>query len=396
MSSESGYQSENRPVAVQGQARSANGWLILILLIVFGVLVFRMAGGLPSPLHDPKAEPHEVVPRDDLPTGEQTQISLFRDASPSVVYITTLKIERNRFSRNLMEIPQGTGSGFVWDDTGNIVTNFHVIREAEVARVTLADNSTYDAVIVGVAPDKDLAVLKIDAPAERLKPLRVGTSADLQVGQNVLAIGSPFQLDQTLTTGVISGLGREIQSVTRRPIQGVIQTDAAINPGNSGGPQLDSAGRLIGINTAIYSPSGAYAGIGFAVPVDTVNRIVPQLIRHGKVERPGMGIEPFDGSVVQRLLYLEILSETGVLVKNVSPDSAAERSGMLPTRTIQTDKGPEDQLGDLIVSIEGKTIASNNDLHKALDGRKVGDEISIDVIRNGKKVNLSLTLQELK
>ena len=161
-------------------SRSVNGWLILILLMVFAVLVYRMAGGLPSPLHDPKAEPHEVVPRDDLPSAEQAQISLFRDASPSVVYITTLTIERKRFSRNLMEIPQGTGSGFVWDDTGNIVTNFHVIQEAQVARVTLADNSTYAAVIVGVAPDKDLAVLKIDAPADRLKPLRIGTSANLQ------------------------------------------------------------------------------------------------------------------------------------------------------------------------------------------------------------------------
>ena len=212
----------------------------------------------------------------------------------------------------------------------------------------------------------------------------------------MLAIGSPFQLDQTLTTGVISGLGREIQSVTRRPIQGVIQTDAAINPGNSGGPLLDSVGRLIGINTAIYSPSGAYAGIGFAVPVDTVNQIVPQLIRYGKVARPGMGIEPFDGSVVQQLQLRGALKDSGVLVKHVTPNSAAEKAGMLPTRMSQTEKGPELLLGDLIVTIAGKTIAGNNDLFKALDGRKVGDEISLDVIRNGKKVTLSLTLQELK
>jgi S1-C subfamily serine protease len=395
MSSESGFESEKRPTVARGQSRSVNGWLILILLMVFGVLVYRMAGGLPSSLHDLDAEPRAVTPRGDLLSGEQTQIALYREASPSVVYITTMTVEQYGLSRTL-EIPQGTGSGFVWDDTGNIVTNFHVIRDAEVARVTLADNSTYDAVIVGVAPDKDLAVLKIDAPAGRLKPLRLGTSANLQVGQNVLAIGSPFQLDQTLTTGVISGLGREIQSVTRRPIQGVIQTDAAINPGNSGGPLLDTAGRLIGINTAIYSPSGAYAGIGFAVPVDTVNQIVPQLIRYGKVERPGLGIEPFDSSVVQRLFILDELSEMGVLVKNVMPESAAERSGMLPTRRSQTDKGPEILLGDLIVAIEGKTIASNNDLFKALDGRKVGDVISIDVMRDGKKINLSLTLRELK
>ena len=395
MSNDSGFESESRPTVARSRSRSANGWLILILLTVFGVLVYRMAGGLPSQLHNPDAEPRAVTPRSDLPLGEQTQIALFRDASPSVVYITTLKIERYGFSRTL-EIPQGTGSGFVWDDTGNIVTNYHVIRDAEIARVTLADNSTYDAVIVGVAPDKDLAVLKIDAPKDRLKPLKIGTSANLQVGQNVLAIGSPFQLDQTLTTGVISGLGREIQSVTRRPIQGVIQTDAAINPGNSGGPLLDSAGRLIGINTAIYSPSGAYAGIGFAVPVDTVNQIVPQLIRYGKVERPGLGIEPFDGSFVQQLLLRNVLAETGVLVKHVTPNSAAERAGMLPTRMSQTDKGSELLLGDLIVAIEGETIAGNNDLFKTLDGRKVGDVISIDVIRDGKTVKLSLTLQELK
>jgi S1-C subfamily serine protease len=383
---------QNQPVTVRRGSSSTNGWLIVILLIVFAVLVFQMVGGMPSPLRNPNAQPRGVTPRADLTTFEQTQIQLFRDASPSVVYITTSTVGRVRFSRNLLEIPQGTGSGFIWDNDGNIVTNYHVIRNAEVARVTLVDNSTYDARLVGIAPDKDLAVLKIDAPADVLKPIVVGTSSNLQVGQNVLAIGSPFRLDQTLTTGVISGLGREIQSVTRRPIQGVIQTDAAINPGNSGGPLLDSAGRLIGVNTAIYSPSGTYAGIGFAVPVDTVNRIVPQLIRYGRVERPGLGIEPFDDGFVDLLRFRDVLFDKGVLVKHVRLDSAAEKAGMLPTR-IGSQR--EILLGDLIVAIDGQPIANNNDLFKSLDGRKVGDTISISVIRDEEKQKLSLTLQSL-
>lgn len=383
---------QNRPVSGRRGASSTNGWLIVILLMVFAVLVYRIVDGTPSALRNPKAQPRDVTPRADLTTSEKTQIQLFRDASPSVVYITTSTVVR--FSRNLFEIPQGTGSGFIWDDDGNIVTNYHVIQNAEVARVTLFDNSTYMARLVGKAPDKDLAVLKIDAPAGVLKPITVGTSSNLQVGQNVFAIGSPFRLDQTLTTGVISGLGREIQSATRRPrpIQGVIQTDAAINPGNSGGPLLDSAGRLIGVNTAIISPSGAYAGIGFAVPVDTVNRIVPQLIRYGRVERPGLGIEPFEDGIVDRLRLRGQLTEKGVLVYRVSPGSAAEKAGMLPTRA---GSQGEDLLGDLIVAIDGKPIANNNDLFKSLDGHKVGDTIAISIIRDTEKRELSLTLQSL-
>src|SRR2546430_729320 len=176
--------------------------------------------------------------------------------------------------------------GFGWDKNGDVITNFHVIQEADAAQVTLGDQSTWKARVVGAAPDKDLAVLRIDAPPDRLHPIPVGTSKDLQVGQSVFAIGNPFGLDQSLTKGIISALGREIESVTRRPIQNVIQTDAAVNPGNSGGPLLDSAARLIGVNTAIYSPSGANAGIGFAIPADEVNEVVPQLIRHGQIIRP--------------------------------------------------------------------------------------------------------------
>ena len=221
--------------------------------------------------------------------------------SPSVVYITTQSVVRDRFTMNVLEIPQGTGSGFIWDQQGHIVTNFHVIREANRAEVMLADKSTFQAELVGVAPDRDLAVLRIDAEPDRLRPIPLGTSSDLEVGQKVFAIGSPFGLDQTLTTGVISGLGRQIESIGGRTIEGVIQTDAAINPGNSGGPLLDSSGRLIGVNTAIFSPSGVYAGVGFAVPADIVNRIVPDLIRYGKVNRPGLGVQLAERSITAQL-----------------------------------------------------------------------------------------------
>src|SRR5204863_2188533 len=194
-------------------------------------------------------------------------INLFRQASPAVVNITAIGVERDLFTLNLYQIPQGTGSGFVWDTNGDIIINFHVIQNADAAQVTLADQSNWKARVVGVAPDKDLAVLRIDAPGNRLRPIPIGTSKDLQVGQKVFAIGDPFGLDQTLTTGIVSALGRVIPSVTGHLIEDVIQTDAAINPGNSGGPLLDSWRRLIGVNAAIYSPSGAYAGIGFAIPV---------------------------------------------------------------------------------------------------------------------------------
>ena len=205
-----------------------------------------------------------------ISTTEQATIKLFEEAAPSVVYITTTTVQQDYWSRNVYEIPAGTGSGFIWDDKGHIVTNFHVIQNAYKAKVTLSDQTTYDAEIVGKEPIKDLAVLRI-VPKGTLKPIPIGSSHDLKVGQSVFAIGNPFGFDQTLTTGIISALGREIESVARVPIRDVIQTDAAINPGNSGGPLLDISGRLIGVNTAIYSPSGAYAGIGFSIPVDAVN-----------------------------------------------------------------------------------------------------------------------------
>jgi S1-C subfamily serine protease len=262
-----------------------------------------------------------------------------------------------------------------------------VIYEAQNVQVTLSDRSVFKAEVVGVAPDKDLAVIRIKAPREKLPPISIGTSSDLKVGQSVYAIGNPFGLDQTLTTGIISALGREIESLTRRPIQGVIQTDAAINPGNSGGPLLDSVGRSIGVNTAIYSPSGAYAGVGFAVPIDTINRIVPQLIAFGKVIQPGLGVQVVEDSVAKQVGIKE-----GVLILDVDRRGAAARAGIMPTRY---DSEGNVVLGDIIVAIEGQDIKTSDDLYKALERYNVGDEVRVEVIRGGRKQTITVRLQEV-
>jgi S1-C subfamily serine protease len=335
-------------------------------------------------LNDPRATSRAVAPRGELAPGEKSTVALFRQASPSVVHITAIAVQRDLFTLNLYQIPEGTGSGFIWDNSGNIITNFHVIQNADAAQVTLGDQTTWKARRVGIAPDKDLAVLHIDAPANRLQPIPVGTSKDLMVGQSVFAIGNPFGLDQSLTTGVISALGREIESVTRRPIQGVIQTDAAINPGNSGGPLLDSAGRLIGVNTAIYSPTGASAGIGFAIPVDTVNRIVPELIRYGKVIRPGIGIQIAEDQIADRL------GVKGVLVVDVVPGSAAAKAGIQPTRREGSGRV---HLGDVITAIDGKKVESANELFILLENYKVGDIVNVVLLREGKPFQTKVALE---
>ncbi len=361
------------------------GLLSVACLLV--VLFARQTWLGSASLNDPRAAPRTVTARGELFSDERSTINLFRQASPSVVNITTIGVERDLFTLNLYQIPQGTGSGFVWDINGDIITNFHVIQNADSAQVTLADQSNWKARVVGVAPDKDLAVLRIDAPANRLRPIPIGTSKDLQVGQSVYAIGNPFGLDQTLTTGVISALNREIESVTRRPIQGVIQSDAAINPGNSGGPLLDSAGRLIGVNTAIYSPSGASAGIGFAIPVDTVNRIVPELIRSGKIIRPGLGIQIADDQIAQRL------GVAGILVVDVARGSAAAKAGIQPTRR---DAEGRLRLGDIITALDGKKVESPNDLYLLLEKYKIGDAVNISILRNGKTVETKVALEAVQ
>jgi S1-C subfamily serine protease len=357
-----------------------------MLIAISPVVVFfvKQAWVGSASLNDPRAMPRAVAPRSDLSPGEKSTIGLFRQASPSVVHITAITVQRDLFTLNLLQIPEGTGSGVVWDTNGNVITNFHVIQNADAAQVTLADQSNWKARVVGVAPDKDIAVLRIDAPANRLRAIPIGTSSDLQVGQSVYAIGNPFGLDQTLTTGVISALGREIESVTRRPIQGVIQTDAAINPGNSGGPLLDSAGRLIGVNAAIYSPSGASAGIGFAIPVDTVNRIVPELIRYGRVTRPGLGVQVAEDQIAQQL------GVKGVLVVDVVAGSAAAKAGIRPTRREASGRV---RLGDVVIALDGTKVNSPNDLFLLLEKYKVGDSVNISLLRDGKTVQTRVTLE---
>ena len=359
-------------------------WFVLTLIVG---LAWIVGNRLRNGLQDTNVAPRTVTPRGDLAADERATIELFRQASPSVVYITSLARRRDIFSLNLFEIPQGTGSGFVWDQNGHIITNFHVIQGASGARVTLADQSGWDAKLVGAAPDQDLAVLYINAPKQQLAPMTIGTSSDLQVGQKVFAIGNPFGLDQTLTTGIISALGREINAVTDRTISGVIQTDAAINPGNSGGPLLDSAGRLIGVNTAIYSPSGLSAGIGFAVPVDTVNRVVPQLIRHGRIIRPGLGVRIADDATARRF------GLQGVLIMQIEKGSAAEAAGLQGTTR---DAEGRLLLGDVIVGINADPITTSHDLMNILEKYTVGTTVTLAVLRLGARLTVPVTLQPLR
>jgi S1-C subfamily serine protease len=288
---------------------------------------------------------------------------------------------------NVHEIPQGTGTGFLWDDDGHVVTNFHVILESTRLEVTLGGQTEpMTAEVVGFSPQHDLAVLRItDAPRRMLATLPLGDSAELQVGQKVYAIGNPFGLDQTLTTGIISGLGREIRSPSGHRIQEVIQTDAAINPGNSGGPLLDSSGRLIGVNTAIVSPSGAYAGIGFAVPVDIVKRVVPELIRRGRVSRPGLGITLLAES------YNRAYRFEGVGVRAVEPGGAADEAGL---RSVQQFRDGH-LLVDVIVGLDDKPIRRAEDLYDALDGHEVGDEVTLHVRRGNEVERVQVRLQAI-
>lgn len=322
----------------------------------------------------------------DLLEDERNTIGIFEKTAPSVVFITTKVIRRDFFSMDVFEIPQGTGSGFVWDKKGHIVTNFHVVQGANIVNVTFSDHSTYQAEIVGAEPSKDLAVIKVDAPARILQPVPVGSSANLRVGQKVMAIGNPFGLDQTLTVGVVSALGREITSVSNRKIRNVIQTDAAINPGNSGGPLIDSQGYLIGVNTAIVAPSGANVGIGFAVPVDIVKRIVPQLVEHGKVIRPGLGISVVEDSIARRL------GIKGVIILNVSSGSNAEKAGM---KGISRTQRGEFILGDIIVAVKGVEVENFDGLAYALEQCKVGEVVSVEYLRDGKRQRTQVRLQQI-
>jgi S1-C subfamily serine protease len=367
---------------------TVNAWLVIVLLVAVAAVLVRNTGAWRWIGQSYSTQPRLVQPRGDLAADEQSTIELFKQASSSVVHVTSLAERVDGLTLDSLQIPEGTGSGFVWDDAGHVVTNYHVIASGNAAMVTLADNTSLAARLVGVEPDKDIAVLKVDAPPGKLRPIPLGTSADLQVGQKVFAIGNPFGLDQTLTTGIISGLGREIPSDRqgRRTIEGVIQTDAAVNPGNSGGPLLDSAGRLIGANTAIVSPSGAYAGVGFAVPVDTINEIVPLLIRDGRIERAGLGVSLLTD---EQALRLGVTS--GAVVLKVNETGAAAAAGIRPMF--------RDRRGSLrfevVLAIDGREIHRRDDVAKALDGRKVGEKVAVTLLRDGKQETVSITLQSL-
>lgn len=329
-----------------------------------------------------EAAERTVMARGDLAADEKTTIELFEKSRASVVYITTAQLVRDVWTRNVFSVPRGTGSGFIWDDAGHVVTNFHVIQGASEATVKLADGRDNQAALVGTSPAHDIAVLKIGVGFKRPPAVPVGTSADLKVGQKVFAIGNPFGLDWTLTTGIVSALDRSLPGEAGGPaIDHLIQTDAAINPGNSGGPLLDSAGRLIGINTAIYSPSGASAGIGFAVPVDTVMRVVPQLIKTGKYIRPALGIE-VDEQINARLQALT--GSKGVFVLRVTPGSAAHRAGLVGVEVTAGGIVP----GDRVISIDDVTT-----LQARLDDKNVGDVVVLLVERAGKTREMLVELQ---
>lgn len=328
-----------------------------------------------------------VTARGDLAADERATIELFEKSRDSVVFISTARLVQDIWTRNVFAIPRGTGSGFIWDDAGHVVTNFHVIEGASEATIKLADGRDYKAALVGVSPAHDIAVLRIGVGFKRPPPVPIGTSHDLKVGQKVFAIGNPFGLDWTLTTGIVSALDRSLPSENGPVIQHLIQTDAAINPGNSGGPLLDSAGRLIGINTAIYSPSGASVGIGFAVPVDTLMRVVPQIIAQGKYIRPTLGIE-VDERLNERITVM--LDIEGVVVFRVKPGSAADQAG-LKGATLTPDGGIIPK--DVIVAVQGKRVDSVSKLLAMIDDFSVGDTVQLTVVRDGKTREVDVVLQ---
>ena len=380
------------PPSLAAPRRTNWGRLLPLLLgLLLGFLLYRQLFGPGSPAKTPRA----VTPRGDLASDEKSTIELFQKSSPSVVFITTLRLQLDRFSPNgVAEQPEGTGSGFIWDDAGHIVTNFHVIESLKyndrVAQVTLYDHKTYDAEVVGASSKYDLALLKIPVePGVSLRPIPVGTSTDLQVGQKVFAIGDPFGLDQTLTTGIVSALGRTIMSIGNRPLENVIQTDAAINPGNSGGPLLDSAGRLIGINTAIYSPSGANSGVGFAVPVDTVES---HHSAAGSVRQsdPPVSRRNFSDPLSQRVR--EQTGIPGALTISVDPGSPAAKAGLRGLRRIASGIS----LGDIVQEIDGRTVSFSDDIDATLEKHEAGDTVSLKIVRDGKTQNLAIKLDPPK
>ena len=369
------------------QDRFLNRLLWVTLAIMLVMLLDRFLPVFEAMFAPSGAPQRLVTARGDLAADEKATIELFEKSKDSVVFISTRQQVMDMWTRNVHSVPRGTGSGFIWDEAGHVVTNFHVVQGASEAWVKLSDGRDYRAGLVGVSPQHDIAVLKIGVGFKRPQPVPVGTSGDLKVGQKVFAIGNPFGLDWTLTSGIVSALDRSLDGENNNVIEHLIQTDAAINPGNSGGPLLDSAGRLIGINTAIYSPSGASAGIGFAVPVDTVMRVVPQIIRNGKYISPSLGID-VDERLNQRLSAL--LGVQGVIILRVAPGSAAEAAGL---RSAVIYRDGRITPGDVIVAVAGKSVDSVGKLQARLDDFKIGDRVKLTVLRESKKIEIDVLLQ---
>jgi S1-C subfamily serine protease len=370
---------------------------VALALLILGVLALAVGWRLLTTrgpgdgVHRPDAAPRPVSARGELAADEQATIEIFEKTAPAVVHVTGPTIRVRHFLYGVFDIPPGTGSGVIWDENGYVVTNFHVVEEIVKFNaqpiVRLIDGTVWEAVVVGVEEDVDLAVLKIDAPRSKLLPIPVGSSHDLKVGQKVFAIGNPFGFDHTLTTGVVSALGRTLRSPEGTVLQDLIQTDAAINPGNSGGPLLDSAGRMIGINTAIVSPSGAYAGIGFAIPIDTVNRVVPELIRTGRRVRPALGIRVLPQRIAQRLGV-----QRGVVIEEVVQGSAAERAGLRGT-VVRADGTIA--LGDIILEVNRQPINSVEELRSVLANYSPGDTVELTILRGDERLTVQVTLQSM-
>ena len=343
----------------------------------------------PTPAPEPAPGPVPGPPAPIVPLSpnaktedERNSISVFDAVAPSTVFVTNKRVVVDPFGRSVEEVPTGTGSGFLWDNRGHVVTNHHVVRGAQALSVTLYDHRSFDARVVGTDPRKDIAVLELQDAPSNLRPIRVEKGLDLAVGQKALAIGNPFGLDQTLTTGIVSALGRSVPGlgVTMRDM---VQTDAAITPGNSGGPVLDSSGRLIGMNTSIFSRSGASAGIGFAVPVSSILRVVPQLIKGGKSEQIGIGVRIDPNQRLERTYRVR-----GVLVLSVGEDGPAAKAGLRGTSMTRAGIS----LGDVIVGIDAEPVDDYDDLYTILDRHQPGDRVKLTIVRGNERLQIPIEL----
>ncbi len=353
-------------------------WVIVGLVVLLSMAYFQRYSDQ-GRLMDSK--PRTIEPRGELANFEKATISIFNVAAPSVAYIFTENAVRGFFGTR--EVRQGAGSGFLWDRHGHVVTNYHVIQGAERIQVRMNDGEAIDATYVGGTQDYDLAVIRLRNVPNDIQPIPVGQSKDLQVGQAVFAIGNPFGLSRTLTTGVISALDRRLPTSAGREVVGVIQTDAAINPGNSGGPLIDSAGRLIGVNTAIISGSGSSAGIGFAVPADVVNKIVPLLISKGKVPRPGIGIVALSEEAGASL------GVVGVVIDRIMDSGSADKAGLIGIDYNQRI------LGDIILAIDGQEVANIADLVRLMQKYEIGDTITLRISRNNEERDVEVVIMDI-